>query len=159
TVLEDTFLAERVELLDADALDLLLAGDSELLLDFDLDRKSMRVPTGLSRYVKTGHRAMTAEEILDRSREYVMDSRTSVGCRRSLEEDELGVAGAVTLDTSEQTFFGPACENFLLQPVRCTVCRQQPITRHYRRLLCSQGSTPLCQEPDVRMRRFRRGGA
>ena len=37
----------RVELRDAELLDVLLAGELELLLDLDLDRKPMRVPPAM----------------------------------------------------------------------------------------------------------------
>jgi len=40
--------AARVELRDAELLDLLLAADLQGTLDLELDRESMGVPTGLS---------------------------------------------------------------------------------------------------------------
>ena len=52
-VLPDALAAEPVELLDADLFDLLLAADAELLLDFDLDGKAVRVPARLARDVES----------------------------------------------------------------------------------------------------------
>jgi hypothetical protein len=53
-----------------------------------------------------------------------MNARTSIGGWRSLEEDELREARTVALDAPEQFFFRPARENFELQTVGRTVCRQ-----------------------------------
>src|SRR5512141_846065 len=85
-VFPDTFAAKLVELLDADLFDLLLAGDAKLLLYFDLDGKAVSVPACLARNVKSAHRTMAAEQILDRPREDVMNSRASVRRRRPFEE-------------------------------------------------------------------------
>ena len=98
-------------------IDVLLAGDAELLLDLDLDGQAVRVPASLARDVESFHRAMAAEEILHRPREYVMDSGTSVGGWRTLEEHELRTAGRLRLKTAEQSFLVPEREHFALETV------------------------------------------
>ena len=46
-VFEDALAAEGVELGDAVVFDLRLAGEAELLLDFELDRQPVGVPAGV----------------------------------------------------------------------------------------------------------------
>src|SRR3970282_728067 len=47
-VAEDALAAAAVELLDAELLDLRLALEAELALDFELDRKAVSIPAGLA---------------------------------------------------------------------------------------------------------------
>src|SRR6185437_3107447 len=61
-VLEHALAAEPVELRYAERLDLLLAADAELLLDFDLDRQAVGVPPGFALDAIALHCAVTAEE-------------------------------------------------------------------------------------------------
>src|SRR6185503_5287219 len=79
TIREHALAAEPVELSDSELLDVRLARETQSLLDFDLDRQAVRVPTRLSLDAIALHRAVTAEQILDRSREHVMDARLAVG--------------------------------------------------------------------------------
>ena len=51
--------------------------------------QAVRVPARLARHAITLHRAMAAEQILDRARKHVMDARPAVRRRRALEEHEL----------------------------------------------------------------------
>ncbi len=102
----------------------LLAADAELLLDLDLDRQAVRVPSRLARHAKSLHRAVAAEEILDRAREDVMDARAAVRRRRALEEHELGPTRTVALDTCKQTGLCPAREDFGLETVRRAIRSQ-----------------------------------
>src|SRR5207237_530775 len=67
----DTFAAHFVEALDTNLLDLLLCrANSEIgldsFLDFDFDRKAVRVPASFARHVIATHRTVPAEEILHR---------------------------------------------------------------------------------------------
>src|SRR4029453_10509348 len=79
------------ELLPARARDILVAHSAlleqrrHLLLYFDLDRQAVRVPPGLPQHVIAVHRPVATEQILDRTREDVMDARTTVRRRRALE--------------------------------------------------------------------------
>ena len=87
-ILEHALAAEPVELRDAQRLDLLLAADAELLLDLDLDRKAVRVPARLALDAESFHRAMAAEQILERPRKDVMDAGSAVCRRRTFKEYE-----------------------------------------------------------------------
>src|SRR6266446_4261791 len=87
-VLEHALAAAPIELGYAEGLDLRLAADPELLLHLDLHRKPVRIPPSLAEHAKPFHRAMSAEEVFDRSGEDVMDPRPAVGCWRPLEEHE-----------------------------------------------------------------------
>src|SRR5256885_1749592 len=90
---EHTLATQAIELGDAERFDLLLAADAERLFDFDLDRKAVGVPAGLSRDEKSLHRAMPAEEILDRPREHMVNARLAVRRRRPFVEHERRRAG------------------------------------------------------------------
>src|ERR1017187_8247630 len=72
---------------------------------------------------------MAAEEILERSREDVVDSRTSVGGGRTLEEHELGRAIARLERAPEEVFPVPAGEDLTLEVVRIQGGGQRTIAR------------------------------
>src|SRR5687768_4441210 len=114
----DAFPAESVELLDADLLDLLLAADAELLLHLDLNGESVRVPAGTPCDVKSLHRAMAGEQVLDGPGENVMNTGASVGRRRSLEKDERRLPLGGAQGTGKEIVALPALQDLLLQLVR-----------------------------------------
>ncbi len=68
-------------------LDVLLAGEAQPLLDLDLDRQPVGVPTRLARDELAAHGLEAREEVLDDARDDVTDVRRVVGGRRPLEED------------------------------------------------------------------------
>ncbi len=74
------------ELSDTDRLDLALARDPERLLDLDLDREAVGVPSGPAVDAKAPHRAIPAEQILVGACPDVVQARTTVGGRRALVE-------------------------------------------------------------------------
>src|SRR5437773_5634091 len=108
TVCEDALATQPIELGDTERLDLLLAADAELLLDLDLDRKPVRVPSGLAGHAIAFHRAVPAEEILDRPREDVMDARPSVRGRRAFKEHERRSVRVLFERLAKETFLLPA---------------------------------------------------
>ena len=116
-ILEHALAAEPIELGDAERLDLLLAADAELLLDLDLDRQAVRVPARLSRDTEALHRAMAAEEILDRAREHVMDARPAVRRRRTFEEHEVGAPSRARRASARRDPPLPAREQLALDVV------------------------------------------
>ena len=79
--------APGVELGDAVRLDVLLAGEAELLLDGELDRQAVAVPAGLARDVVALHRLEAREDVLEDPRLDVVGARHAVGGRRALVED------------------------------------------------------------------------
>ncbi len=117
-ILPHALAAKAIELLDAEFFDVLLAADAERLLDFDLHRQTVRVPSRLPRDVEPAHRAMPAEEILQRAREHVVDARPSVGRRRALEEHELRRIFAGRERPAKEILARPPREHFLFQLAR-----------------------------------------
>ena len=71
------------------------------------------------------HRAMAAEEILDRAREHVMDARPSVRRRRALEEHERRRARARASVCSKRLLVVPAREQLPLDVVGRAIGRQR----------------------------------
>ena len=122
---EHALAAAPIELDHAERLDLLLAADAELLLDLDLDRQAVRVPAGLSRHAKSLHRAIAAEQILDRAREHVVNARTSVRRRRAFKEHECRRAGPRVERLLKQMLVFPTRQQLALDVVRRTIGRKQ----------------------------------
>ena len=87
-VLEHRLAALGVELGDAVALDVLLLGEAELLLDLQLDRQPVTVPARLAVDLAAAHRLEAREHVLEHAREHVVGARAAVGGRRTLVEDE-----------------------------------------------------------------------
>ena len=81
-----------VELGDAVRLDVLLAGEAELLLDGQLDRQAVAVPAGLAGDVEALHRPVAGEDVLEDAGLDVVGAGHAVGGRRALVEDPLGAA-------------------------------------------------------------------
>ena len=91
----DALEAGVVEPLDAVVLDLLLAGEAKLLLDLDLDRQAVGVPTTLAGHAPPGHRAEPGVEILDYAGNDMADVRHVVGGRRTFVERKLALVFVV----------------------------------------------------------------
>ena len=85
--------AAGVELRDAVRLDVLLAGQAELLLDGDLDGQAVAVPAGLAGDVVALHGLEAGEEVLEDAGLDVVHAGHAVGGRRALVEDP-GAAAA-----------------------------------------------------------------
>ncbi len=85
--------AQPGELGHADPLlDLALVGDPQLLLDLDLDRQAVGVPTGLARHGEAAHGAVPTEQVLVHPGPDVVQPGPPVGGGRALVEDpRLGV--------------------------------------------------------------------
>ena len=81
-----------VELGDAVRLDVLLAGEAELLLDRELDRQAVAVPAGLAGDVVALHGPEAREDVLEDAGLDVVGAGHAVGGRRALVEHPLGPA-------------------------------------------------------------------
>ena len=92
-VLPDIFLAQVNEGGNAVLLDLLLAIDADLLLHFQLHRKSVGIPAGLSGHHRSLHGMVSGNHILKRTGFYMADMGLSIGRGRSVIEN----IGRVTL--------------------------------------------------------------
>jgi len=85
---------------DAVGFDLFLRVDAQLFADLDFDRQPMGIPTRLPLAAVTAHRAITGEQIFDRSGETMSRMRHSVSGRRPFVENKRRRIGA-----SSQRFF------------------------------------------------------
>ena len=66
-VAEDALATAAVELLDAELLDLLLAGDAELLLDLQLNGQAVRVPSAAAQGAEAAHGLVAQDDVLERA--------------------------------------------------------------------------------------------
>ena len=107
----DGHAASLVELGDPERLDVALAGRSDLLLHFDLDRQAVTVPSGLAVHEVAGHRAVARVDVLERAGDRVADVRLGVRRRRSVVEDPLRGALALRERTREDVGLVPERED------------------------------------------------
>ena len=128
--LEDGLAALRVELGDAVALDVVLGGEAELLLDRDLDRQAVAVPAALALDVVAAHRLVAGEDVLEHAREHVVGAGAAVGGRRALVEDELLGALAAAHRLAEDVALAPALEHLLLERGEVGRLGQGAMRRH-----------------------------
>ena len=87
--------------------DLVFSVQSEKLLNFELYRKSVCVPSGLSWNFVSFHCTVSWNHILDNTCQNVSDVRFSVGCRRAIVEHIDLVAFTVTHTFSEDVIVFP----------------------------------------------------
>ena len=80
-IFPDTFLTFLDERFHSVFLNLILTIQSQLFLNFQLNRKTMRVPACLTRYIIALHGTVTRNHILDGTCQNVADMRFAV-CRR-----------------------------------------------------------------------------
>ena len=85
-IFPDRFLAFFDERLNPVFLDLILALDADFFFHFQLYRKSVRVPSGLSGHLVSLHGAVARNHILDNTGEHMTDVRLAVCRRRSVIE-------------------------------------------------------------------------
>ncbi len=91
-VAQHRLTALGVELGDAVRLDVLLAGEPQLLLDGDLDGEPVAVPAGLAGNPVPLHRPVPGEDVLEDARLDVVGARGAVGGGGSLVEDPSGAS-------------------------------------------------------------------
>ncbi len=114
-VAQHRLTAAGVELGDSERLDVLLAGEAELLLDGELDGKAVAVPAGLPLDVVALHRAEAGEDVLEDAGLDVVGAGQSVGRRRALVEGpRLGAAGPLQRG-GEGVVLAPELEHLVLQ--------------------------------------------
>ncbi len=113
-VCENRITAFLVEFLDSIFFYILLAVHSQLLLDFDFNRKSVGIPAGFPVYLISHHCLISADGILQSPCHYMMDTRLAVGRRRSFIKDECRFAFARVYALAEQVYFIPFLYLFFL---------------------------------------------
>ena len=104
-----------VELGDAVRLDVLLAGEAELLLDRQLDREAVAVPAGLAGHVVAAHGAEAGEDVLEDARLDVVGAGHAVGGGRALVEHPLGAALGLLQALGEDLLLAPEVEHGVLE--------------------------------------------
>ena len=77
-----------VELGDTQSFDLRFTTDSQPLFGLDLNRQTVRIPAGDSRYTPAFHRPQPTHQVLDGAADDVMEAGLAVRRGRSLEEHE-----------------------------------------------------------------------
>lgn len=110
-VLPNAFLALGDKRFQAILLDLLFAVEAEFLFDFQFNRQTVGIPTGLARHLITLHRAVTRDHILDGTGNHVADMRLAVGRRRAIVK-HIGRAFALTAFFKNLVFL-PELADFL----------------------------------------------
>ena len=117
-----------VEAGDAVVDDLVLVGEAELLLDLDLYRKAMAVPSRLAGHVTAAHGVEARVEVLEDAAPHVVDARAAVRGWGTFVEDPVGRTLAAAEALGEDILVAPTIEHRLLE--RDGVERGYGIERH-----------------------------
>ena len=113
-VLPHGFLALLDERLDAVFFNIFLVLETELLLDFDLDRKAVCVPSCLSRNALTLHGVVSRDRVLDDTRQDMTDVRLAI-CRRRAVIEHVERVSFIFLDALLEDFIViPELDRFFL---------------------------------------------
>ena len=121
-ILPDVFLTVVDKRRDTVVLDLILAVDADLLLDLELDRKTVGIPAGLTRYHRTLHRVESRNHILERARLDMADVRLTIRRRRAIVEN-VGWITLVLLDgLLEDMILSPELLDLALALYKVHVC-------------------------------------
>ena len=86
-VLHGRLAAELVELGDAELLDLLLAAEAQSFLDLDLDGQAMGIPAAATLHIVALHGVVAREDVLEGTRQHMVDAGPAIGRRRPFVED------------------------------------------------------------------------
>ena len=121
-IFPDTFLALFDERLHAVLLDLLLAIETKLLLDAQLDRKAVGVPASLSRHIFALHHVIARNHILDDARQDMTDVRLAVRRRRSVIKCVVWRALAGLQALSEDVILLPELVHLMFAVHKVQVC-------------------------------------
>jgi hypothetical protein len=138
--LEDRLAALLVELGDAVALDVVLGGEAELLLDRDLDGQPVAVPAALALHEAAAHRLVAREDVLEHARHHVVGAGAPVGGRRALVEDPRLSTLAAAHRLAEDVALAPALEHLLLQGGEVRGLGEWAVGRH---------GTEDCRSPNI----------
>ena len=91
-----------------------LLGDAKHLLDAQLNRKSVSIPSGLALHLEALHRLETAEYILDRTSHYVMNTGHTIGRRGTLVEDKRRMTFTCGHRFNKDVFGVPILQNLFI---------------------------------------------
>lgn len=107
--------ALRVELRDAVILDVLLAGEAQLLLHRQLDRQAVAVPAGLAGHMVALHRLEAREDVLEDPGLDVVGAGHTVGGGRALVEDPVGQAARLLDRAGERLALVPQRQHLVFE--------------------------------------------
>ncbi|MNW49068.1 hypothetical protein D3C74_264710 [compost metagenome] len=110
-ITEDAVFTFFHEFLNAVFLDLLLAGDAQLLLHAQFNRQSVRIPARFADDAVALHRLIAANEVLDDAPQHVPDMRQAVGGWRSFEEDVVWPTRPIFDTPFKRIFAAPFVQN------------------------------------------------
>ena len=111
-VLPNAFLALIDKRLQAVGFDLILAIQAEQLFHLDLDRQTVRIPTGFAGNHIALHRAVAGNHILNNTGQHMTDMRLAVGCRGTVIKREGRTALAVLHAFFKNVVVLPESKNF-----------------------------------------------
>ena len=121
-ILPDVFLTVIDKRRDTVVLDLILTVDADLLLDLELDRKTVSIPAGLTWYHRTLHRVESRNHVLERARLDMADVRLTIRRRRTIIEN-VGWVTLVLLDgLLEDMILSPELLDLALALYKVHVC-------------------------------------
>ena len=104
-------------------LNLFFPVQSKKLLNFQLNRESMSIPSCLTRYLVSLHRAVSWNHILDNSCQHMTDVRFSICCRRTIIKCIRLSFFAMFHTLFENIIFFPKLFCFLLTLYEIQICR------------------------------------
>ncbi len=121
-ILPDIFLTETDKRRYSVLFNLLLAIDADLLLDFELDRKAVGIPAGLTWHHRTLHRMESRNHVLEGTRLNVANVWFTI-CRRRPIVEYIGWVTFVLLDGSfEDVILSPELLDFAFALYKVHVC-------------------------------------
>ena len=112
-VLHDLAAASGVILVDRDFGADVLLGDAEHLLDTELHREAVGVPSCFADHTEAALRLISAERILDGTRHHVVNTGFAVGRWRAVKENEIGMSLPLFQTVAESVFLLPLLGDFL----------------------------------------------
>ena len=115
-VLHHLTATSSIVFVDADLLADIFLRDTEGLLDPELYGQTVGIPAGLTVDAESLHRLVAAEDILDRARHDVVNTRHPVSRGRPFVEDERGRAFAQGKRAGKEVFLLPLIQHLLIDP-------------------------------------------
>src|SRR5207249_563272 len=114
-VAKDALATKLVEGFDAVFLDVSLGLEPQRLLDGQLHRQAVRIPAALARYAITPHGLVAREQVLEGTRQHVVDPRRRVGGGRPLVEHVGALLGPLLDALAEDIVLVPETQDLFLK--------------------------------------------
>ncbi|CAM5540181.1 hypothetical protein SGLAM104S_07434 [Streptomyces glaucescens] len=147
-VAEHGLAAPGVELGDAERLDVLLAGEAQLLLDRQLDRQPVAVPARLAGHVVAAHGAEAGEDVLEDARLDVVGAGHAVGGGRAFVEHPLGAALGLLQALGKDLLLAPEVEHGVLERGQVDLSGHLAVRRRCRHQRSSSGGLAAFRRRD-----------